>query len=673
MDNQRLLETAINKLSDDSEKTRYSMVKELSGINSTEVVTLLIKAVGDTSSRIREEALNGICAFSQDVIFPKLEDLLRDQENANLRTAAMEAFPRFGKKATSYLLRLLKDHDHDVRIFCVTILGEIQDPSAVDNLVEALNDPNENVKHAAIESLGKIGDVRAVEPLIDCLNQDFWIQYPAIIALGNIGDPAAIKHLIKLINDEKLRDAVIEALGKIGDVSVIPVMSDILFYSNDASLRNDMIASLINIQRIVKPEGTCLPSIKNALKNNELINHLLNSLKDQDPEVKKNAIIALGWLKEERAVGDLIELIDNYDLEEYVMGSLVSIGDKALPELIDKLQSSDPKTQISIIQCIYWIGNIEGANACLPFLRNKNSEVRYHAMMAISNKLDMKEAEDALLELLSDPDRDIQETLVEMLGRSPSKSLVKKLIHELNSEDYLKKSLSIRILGRLKNPQACKSLQSLVEDRNDEIRSQAYKALSAIRADQFLREILTKGIRKKSYKVRKAVARCIKNGAGEDLEDTLLMLLKDPDHDVRLITIDTLGKLGDALCKDMVNLIIPLIHDEKLQDEILITLEKLGIPDLNSFYSFFKQSDARLKCRLINLISRHKESYLVDFLNRIIYEEEFFAVRRHAVMMLGELRDKKATSALIKVKKEDPDEEVRKEACLALKNFEITT
>jgi HEAT repeat protein len=672
MNDQRLLEIAVIKLSDDSEQTRYSTVKELAEFNSTEVVPLLIKAVGDTSSRIREEALNRICAFSQDVIFPKLEDLLRDQENANLRTAAMEAFPRFGKKATSYLLRLLKDHDHDMRIFSATILGEIQDPAAVNDLIEALKDPNENVKHASIESLGRIGDTRAVEPLIDCLSQDYWIQYPAIIALGNIGNPSAIKHLIKLLNDEKLRDAVIEALGRIGDVSVIPVMSDILFHNNDPSLRNDMIASLVNIQRMVKPDGTCLPSIKNALKNNELINHLLNSLKNQDPEIKKNAIIALGWLKEQRAVGDLVDLIDDYELEEYVVGSLVSIGDKALPELINKLQHSDPKIQISLIQCIYWIGNIEGANACLPFLRNKNSEVRYHAMMAISNNLDMKEAEDALLELLSDPDHDIQETLVEMLGRSPSKSLVQKLIHELSAEDNLKKSLSIRILGRLKSPQACESLKNLLEDRNDEIRSQSYKALSAIRADQFLREILTKGIREKSYKVRKAVASCIKNGAGEDLKDTLLMLLKNPDDDVKLITIETLGKIGNSLCNDIVNSLLPLICDENLQNGILSAIEKLGIPDFNFFYSFFKLSNARLKCRLVNLLSRLKKSCLLDFLSRIIDEEEFFAVRLHAVKVLGELKDKKATFTLLKAQKGDPSEEVRKEACIALKKFETT-
>ncbi|MGA1839301.1 MAG: HEAT repeat domain-containing protein [bacterium] len=672
MNDQTLLRTAVDKLSADSEQTRYSMVKELARIDSVEVVPLLIQAFGDTSNRIREEALNGICAFSHEVIFPRLEDLLRNQENASLRTAAMEAFPRFGNKATSFLLRLLKDQDQDVRIFSASILGEIKDPMAVDDLIEALTDSNENVRHASIESLGKIGDIRAVEPLINCLSQDYWIQYPAIMALGNIGDRSAIKHLIKLLNDEKLRDAVIEALGNIGDVSVIPVMSDMLFHNNDPSLRNDMIASLVNIQRMAKPDGACLPSIKNVLNNDELINHLLDSLKDKDHEVKKNAIIALGWLKEKKAVEDLLDLIDDYDLEEYVVGSLVSIGVKALPELINKLQNSDPKIQISLIQCIYWIGDIEGVAACIPLLESKNSEVRYHAMMAISNNLDMKEVEDALLGLLSDPDPDIQEALVEILGKLSSKRLITKLIHELNSEDNLKKSLSIRILGRAKSLQACESLQALVNDKNDEIGSLAYKSLSAIRADQFLQEVLTKGIREKNYKIRQAVAGCIKDGAGEDLKDTLLLMLKNPDQAVKLATLEILGKIGDTLCKDMVNLLLPLTLDENLQNEVLKTIEKLGIPDFNFFYDFFELSNARIKCLLINLLCNVDESYLLDLLEKIIDEEEFFEVRLLAVKVLGKLKDKKAASILNRAWKEDPNEEVRKEACVALKKFETT-
>jgi HEAT repeat protein len=788
MDTKETLRSFEDDLSAEAEETRYSAVKALTEGNSIEVLPHLLKAVADSSYRVREEALKGICAFPKDLIFPRLEELLRDQENANLRTAAMEAFPSYGTEATPFLLRLLKDQDGEVRMFSATILAEIGDPSSVEGLIQVLDDPDENVRHIAAEGLGRIGDARAIAPLIDCLKQDFWIQYPAVIALGNIGDPSAAGHLVGLLDDEMLRQAVIEALGKIGDISVIPVLADILS-QNDPAVRNDTIASLVNIQRMVKPDGGCLPSIKTALNNGELIDHLLNSLQDPDPEIKKNTIIALGWLEEERAVGSLLTLIQNYELEEYVVGALVSIGEKAIPELIKALRNPDPGIRTALIRSITWIGGRDGVRACIPFLRDEYSDVRYQAVLAMSEGLDLKDVEDALLELLSDPEPEIRYTLVEILGKSRSGSLVEKILPELSSNYPLRRSLAVRILGRLKDVRACGPLQDLLEEDNDEIRAQVYMALSAIKADQLSLEILIRGISDPSPVVRKSVACSIKTGSREELEGTLIPLLQDPDPDVRIAAIAALGKIGHASCiKDLmtcfdssnkplrlaivqamgcihdkkstrfltgllkeqdselkrmaidslgqindrrstpdlvialddsdwgvrsaaiqslaklkdrkcavhilkrlqdpedivkkeailalgtlgarntVNDIMALINHENLQSEVIGTLEKLGIPDMDIFRDLFKRSNARLKCRLVDLLSRLRDPGIVDFLMEVL-KEEFFTVRCWAVRALGESGLRKAIPSLVKVQKEDPSKEVRKEAGLALKKI----
>ena len=56
-----------------------------------------------------------------------------------------------------------------------------------------------------------------------------------------------------------------------------------------------------------------------------------------------------------------------------------------------------------------------------------------------------------------------------------------------------------------------------------------------------------------------------------------------------------------------------------------------------------------------------------------ILEEEFFTVRCWAVRALGESGARKAIPALVKVQKEDPSKEVRKEAGLALKRIKDMT
>jgi len=782
------LEGATARLCSEVEETRYAAVKELTMIRSTDVLTHLLEAVGDASIRIRNAALHSICSFPLELVFPRLEDFLRDQERAHLRTAAMEAFPRYGKEATPWLLRLLKDGDEEVRMFSATILGDIRDPAAVDDLIDALNDTDDNVRHASAEGLGKIGDARAVHPLIDCLHQDFWIQYPAIIALGRIGDPSAIEHLLPLLDDEMLRQAVIESLGQIGDVAAIPALTGALSRS-DPALRNDTIASLVNIQRMAKPKGGCLPSIKHALSDGDLIDHLLHCLQDSDPEIRRNAVIALGWLKDKRAVAPLMALMTSYDLEEYVVGALVSIGDGAISSLIEGLQNPDPRIRACIIRCIDWIGNKHGIEVCITSLKDENMEVRNQAAMAMAGWLDPEVVEDGLIEALSDPEPEMRSLVAEILGRSSSERLVDRLLPELAMKDHSRRLLAINILGRLKNPRTRKPLQGLLEDSSAEIRSAAYIALSTLTAEGLSGEVLARGIADASPRVRRAVASSISAETGTPLEGTLLVLLRDQDQDVRLAAIEALGRIGDPSCaEDLIrafsdapkhlclavlkamgnlrntrslrfltgflkkpdpdlkhiaieslgmlkdkrsvpdlikamddsdwsirsaavqalarigdrrcagalreglkdpddivkkeairtlgalgdqaaaNAMLPFLHDEHVQDEVLKSLERLGIPDLVPFAEHFRRSNARLKCRLVALLGRLRKPGMVEFLTGIL-DQEFFTVRCWVAKALGDLGDRRAIPPLRRLQKEDPSEEVRKEAAAALKKL----
>ena len=57
MDTKETLRSFEDDLSAEAEETRYSAVKALTEGNSIEVLTHLLKAVADSSYRVREEAL----------------------------------------------------------------------------------------------------------------------------------------------------------------------------------------------------------------------------------------------------------------------------------------------------------------------------------------------------------------------------------------------------------------------------------------------------------------------------------------------------------------------------------------------------------------------------------------------------------------------------------------
>jgi len=667
MDNVTLIKSTADRMKSETEDERFRAVKELCALNSEYAVPFLFKAVADTSFRVREEALNGVCSFPKETIFPKLESFLRDNENANLRNAAIEAFPRYGKEAVGFLLKLLQDWDEEVRMFSASILGDIGDSEAVEGLVKALQDEDENVRHAAAESLGKIRDARAVIPLINCLRQDFWIQYPAVMALGNIGDPAATSHLLELIEDEMLCQPVIEALGKIGDISAIPVLADILSQS-DTAVRNDAIAAMVNIQRKIHPGGSCLPSIRTALDNKELIDHLLASLEHPGPEIKKNAIIALGWLRRKEAVGPLVELLSDFELEEYAVGALVSIGEEWVDELVSRLENPDPKVQASLVRCLDWIGHGKGVRACAPFLKSENPELRYQAVMAMAGLLEEEDIEDALLDCLLDTEPDINSITVETLSKSRSGTLSGKLLDMLKGDDKIKTLSAVQVLGKLGEQSAEGPLRELLDNERSEIRAEAFQALHAINENGLSDEIVLKGLADLCPEVRKTAATCVKGESGSEVEKALLGLLEDPDPAVRMSAVDSFGKIGSSSCVDHLIRSFGEHSHKQLRVAIIQAMGKIREKQCTRFLEdVLKESDTDIKREALESLGEIGDKRSVPAII-VALDDSDWSVRSAAIHALGKIKDKKCSTHLLE-KLDDPEDIIKKEAIVTLGNI----
>ena len=789
-----ILAAAAEQLEGGTEDGRFHAVRELARAVFPASIQFLLKAVGDESYRVREKALEGICCFPPEVIFPRLEAFLRDHENANFRTAAMEAYPRYGREAVGYLEKLLGDSDEEVRTFCAVMLGEIHDPLAVGPLIAALKDSDENVRHAAAESLGRVGDDRAVLPLIECLQEDFWVQYPAVVGLGNLGDPRAAGYLLRLLDDEMLRQAAIEALGKIGDGATIPVLGEMLAVA-DPSVRNEVIAALVRIQsrfhREKVEEGKGVDSrIRESLGGAELSEHLFESLRSPELEIRRNAVIALGWLSDKKAVRPLVELLGDYELEEYVAGSLASLGEAALPELLANLSHPNPRARVSVIRCLDWIGKAEGIRACLPLLDDENEEVRFQAVSTLAGALETAEVEEALLGKLADPDPEFRGAVIQVLGESRSPELGEKLIRAVTGGEPARKLAAIRLLGRRKDSRALPILTSSLESGSDEIRAEAYRAISAIAPAELANKLLLGGLRDESPAVKKAAAESLAAIADHSSAESLLPYLKDLDPEIRLTVIEALGRIGKVSCirplievfeegnkrirmaviralgnirdrvslqflsdclkegdaelrhaaveslgkvsdgrsvpdlivalddadwstrsaavqalsrigdrraagrlleklkdpediikretiaalaelgaQEAVNDILPLIHNENLQLEVLNAVKKLGVSDLVFYFDFLKRSNTRLKGYLVEVLGRLRDPRAVDHLVNIL-EEEFFTVRARAARALGEIGEHRAIPFLLKAQKDDPSAEVQKEAAWALQRLD---
>ena len=190
------------------------------------------------------------------------------------------------------LLLLKEDEFINVRVMCAKAIANLKDTSAVTSLLYCLNDKDENykVRLACADALGKIGDRYAVAPLIAVVKDEdeksVYLRESCASALGMLGDLRAVDPLVSILETQKgiwskftfLKERVIEALGKLRLDD-----NERVFNALKNSLVDESPQIRINaIEAIMESENPrSVETIKTCL------------IEDEDEEVKKNALIAL--------------------------------------------------------------------------------------------------------------------------------------------------------------------------------------------------------------------------------------------------------------------------------------------------------------------------------------------------------------------------------------------
>lgn len=190
------------------------------------------------------------------------------------------------------LLLLKEDKFINVRVMCAKAVANLKDTSAVTPLLYCLNNKDENykVRLACADALGKIGDRYAVVPLIAVVKDEeeksVYLRESCASALGMLGDLRAVDPLVSILETQKgiwskftfLKERVIEALGKLRLDD-----NERVFNALKNSLVDDSPQVRINaIEAIMESENPqAVDTIKTCL------------LEDENEEVKKNAMIAL--------------------------------------------------------------------------------------------------------------------------------------------------------------------------------------------------------------------------------------------------------------------------------------------------------------------------------------------------------------------------------------------
>ncbi|RMG51280.1 MAG: serine/threonine protein kinase [Gammaproteobacteria bacterium] len=225
---------ALERLAADRNRlVRLEAVRSLTGMKEADVsVHTLIALLRDPDIRIQDLAIEALIRKRDPQTVELLIDPLQD-EDEYVRRGAVEVLNEVADTdSIKDLLVAIKDRDWWVRERAADALAKIGGPRVVDAMLELIKDPNKFVRRTAIEIINSSKDPRTLDYLINMLeDEDWWVRERAVDALGQLGNRRAVEPLIALAErDEKARAVVLHALGQIGDTSVarkiVPFLRD---------------------------------------------------------------------------------------------------------------------------------------------------------------------------------------------------------------------------------------------------------------------------------------------------------------------------------------------------------------------------------------------------------------------------------------------------------------
>jgi len=195
--------------------------------------------------------------------------------------------------------------------------------TAVPHLLEKLDTQSAREKWTLIRIFGKIGEP-AVMPLIDSLgSRDKEVTKLTIRILGDIKDSRSVKPLVAMLDrdDYNIRNDACESLGKIADTTVF----------GDVSLR----------------------------------------MGDSVEVVRKSAAVALGRMKDERAIPYLVRGMSDphFGVRMASANSLVEIGEPSVKSLL--LENAEEPAMNLAIEAL---GKLKSKQAILPVLEKLKAE-----------------------------------------------------------------------------------------------------------------------------------------------------------------------------------------------------------------------------------------------------------------------------------------------------------
>ncbi len=410
-----------------------------------------------------------------------VEPLVEAMKNDRLYSEAAEALAKIGKSAAPALVKVLGGSEGRSLYLAVEALGKIGDECAVDALGKLLEGEDRRQYRVASTALGEIGTKKACDVLGKAArHKDQGVREAAVKALGDTCCESAVEYLLKVLRTEEnpyTRRSAVEELGELGFETAVDGLLEAL---DDREVARDVPKALAKIGGDKAYKG------------------ILKSLENEQQDVRSNAVWALGYLGDTRAIPLLIKLLGRREHKSDATRALGEMGPEAIEPLIEQLDSEDKNVReaasgaLTMItkqrfgtdktRWLEYLGKMPAGSTLRKLtkqLKDGDTDAKVSAASGLG-KLGDKKAVGPLIDALKDGEARVRWAAAESLGKLADKRAVDPLIKLLKDSDKNVRNGTIRALGRLKDKKAVEPLMELLKEDNWDLRRLVDGALEGI-------------------------------------------------------------------------------------------------------------------------------------------------------------------------------------------------
>ena len=505
-------------LQDSNPSVRAGAVYAIGEIKATNAIFDLHQLLEDQDRSVRHittEALGKIC--DPRSVLPLIRAL--QKSGISKERLSEKSILKYGSTAIPELVKMLHGPVSSDRRAAAHWLGKISDPAGITALIIALQHQDWDLRMSATDALGEIGNNKAIPSLLSLL-REVVAKIAKIISLDPKMDRDVyatllthVKNIDLLVTDaiqkidsdhnfpqeqnqhqdeeyitaplerwgfyQKVGTAIINALGNIGDKSVVLVLCEIL---ERGFLYNYNIAKALG--KIGDPQA--IPYLVNALHDDkstygevaealgkigarQAIRPLVQGLKNASPRTKETILKALGDIRDPQVIPVLSEMLKRGDQIREVMVVLAKIGTpEAFDIILEVFDTSDWEFSTRLMH--------ESKGAVLPSLIQlfSNSEIwklfYYYSITETSKEIG-EPVIPVLDKMINDRDLDIEKRRIAVAILCQFGPLaLSSLLQIINNQDAIIRKRAVQALGETGDSQIIPNFLSLLSDKDRDVR-----------------------------------------------------------------------------------------------------------------------------------------------------------------------------------------------------------